>query len=556
MTTLTLGSYPAKKCARRTHNEHVPGDAVVLDVSADILALRERGRAFEAEIVEEIRRCHGASPDVVILDDASPDAAVEAMDRGVAVIVGARLPDVNARSGAPDVLVRHDGGYLPVDIKNHQTITASSRGKAASQPGVEVSSLTEPARRLRYSGYTNRANSWRDDVMQLAHYTRMLQDLGWHAGPVAAGIIGTSDLAALIGSGLGITWYDLDAEEIETYSSSSPARRRKRSPLQRYDHEFAFRQRVAAAARSGGELARPYRIAECATCEWFDHCAQVVGAEDASFATETGHLTVRQWQYLYTRYGDGGRLSVEQLARVDPGGIAEEFVEQSVSTRSPLDRLSATIRRADMRARGVDIEELDGSTPEVPAADIEIDFDIEWDTEDRIYQWGLRIREGQDETTARYEPIVSFEPLDEDAEAVLADRFARRIAALRTEADRRGKSVRVFHWSHPEISRTGRFPAVRSALDGITEDLYGWFNTHYFCRTSSSLKKVAGLFGFQWDVDDAGGLASMHWIDVARAGGADAEAARQWCLRYNRCDVAAQAVIRDALRGRRFAVRS
>ncbi|ORX03972.1 ribonuclease H-like domain-containing protein [Mycolicibacillus trivialis] len=543
MTTLTLGSYPAKKCARRTHNEHVPGGTEVVEVSADVRAMREQGRVFEAGIIEEIRRSHGASPDVVILDGRSPDAAVDAMDRGVTMIVGARLPDVGGRSGAPDVLIRYAGGYLPVDIKNHQTITAAGRNAE-----VEVSPLAGPTDRLRCAGYSNKGKSWHDDVLQLAHYTRMLQDLGRHPGVAVGGIIGTSDLSALAGAHIGITWYDLAAETIQTYSASSPTRRRNRSPLQRYDHEFGFRQQVAAAARSGDELVRPYRIDECATCEWFEHCAQVVGAEDASFATETGHLNVRQWRYLYARHGDGGRLSVERLAGIDPEESAEEFRAQSVGTAGSAKRLAAVIRRADMRMRGVDLELVGTSLPEVPSADIEVDFDIEWDFDGRIYQWGLRIREGQDETTARYEPIVSFEPLDDDTEAVMADEFARRIAALRAEADRHGRSVRVFHWSHPEISRTERFPAVHSALDGLTEDLHRWFSTQYFCRTSGSIKRVAGLFGYRWEVDDAGGLASMRWIEAARAGGAGAEEARQWCLRYNHCDVTAQAVIRDRLR--------
>lgn len=40
----------------------------------------------------------------------------------------------------------------------------------------------------------------------------------------------------------------------------------------------------------------------------------------------------------------------------------------------------------------------------------------------------------------------------------------------------------------------------------------------------------------------------MNKIETARGEGPDALEARQWCLRYNESDVAAQAAIRDGIR--------
>lgn len=197
---------------------------------------------------------------------------------------------------------------------------------------------------------------------------------------------------------------------------------------------------------------------------------------------------------------------------------------------------------------GVDFEPHDASAVTVPGADIEVDFDIEWDDQGRIYQWGLRIRDGQDDTTARYEPVVSFDPLDDGGEARLAAEFAARIQQLRGAATREGKSIQIFHWHHPEISSTRRFADVRQAIDGLTFDLRKWFDATFFARTSSSIKQVAGFFGFRWEVEDPGGLASQGAIDTARGTGPQSEPARQWCLSYNECDVAAQAAIRDGVR--------
>ena len=547
MAPVTLGGYPAKQCARVTHNEFAPGVPEAAPPRPDLESLRTAGIAFEERVLDELRSRYGDSERLLFLDAGTSRAerqrrTVAAMQAGVEVIAGGYLPDVNGRRGLPDVLIKHRDGYLPVDIKNHRTVIAGKRSE------VQISTLSDPGRRLALPGYSDHGARWRDDVMQLAHYTRMLQELGFHCGVSSGGIIGSSDLAALLGESLGITWYDLDAENIVTYSASDPTHRRARSALQRYDHEFAFRLDVAAAAAAGRELVRPYRISDCATCAWFDYCAAVAGSDDASFVIEAGHLTIREWQYLYRHCGDGATLSVAQLAAVDVEAHLQAFRLQSVGTKMPRDRLTNAVRRARMSCSGIDFETHEPGLPIVPCADIEVDFDIEWDDQGRIYQWGLRIRDGQDDTTARYQPVVSFDPLDEAGEAELAAEFASRIRQLRSDAARAGKSLQVFHWHHPEISSTRRFAEVEKALDGLTYDLRKWFDATFFARTSSSIKQVAGFFGFGWVVDDPGGLASQGAIETARGDGPQADAARQWCLSYNECDVAAQAAIRDGLR--------
>lgn len=157
-----------------------------------------------------------------------------------------------------------------------------------------------------------------------------------------------------------------------------------------------------------------------------------------------------------------------------------------------------------MSCTGIDFEAYETGSTTVPTADIEVDFDIEWDGQGRIYQWGLRIRDGQDDSTARYQPVVSFDPLDEAAEAELAAEFASRMQQLHGHAAQAGKSLQVFHWHHPEISSTRRFTEVEQALDGLTYDLRKWFDATFFARTSSSIKQIAGFFGFRWEVDDPG----------------------------------------------------
>jgi len=154
------------------------------------------------------------------------------------------------------------------------------------------------------------------------------------------------------------------------------------------------------------------------------------------------------------------------------------------------------VRRARLAQAGIAFEPR-GRWPDIPCADVEVDFDIEWGFENFVYLWGLRVRQGQDDTTAVFEPAVSYEPLDSDGAAQIAEQFAAE---------------------------------------------------HFLTRDGASLKAVAPIFGFHWGVDDAGGAESQVKIDLARTGGDEGTAAIRWLAAYNESDVAAQAAIRDGLR--------
>ena len=56
---------------------------------------------------------------------------------------------------------------------------------------------------------------------------------------------------------------------------------------------------------------------------------------------------------------------------------------------------------------------------EVPVADVEIDVDIEYDLDNRVYMWGARLRRGTDDSTAQYSSwlagqITAFPPSKSD----------------------------------------------------------------------------------------------------------------------------------------------
>jgi predicted RecB family nuclease len=329
----------------------------------------------------------------------------------------------------------------------------------------------------------------------------------------------------------------------------------RRSLLERYDHEHSFRVKVAAtAARIVGSVDDPEPLVvpigqdECERCPYELWCAAQMGPEDPSAAITRGRLDTREWQTL----GRMGVSTTAALADLDPEApdfFEEYYPEVTHLTRDKaLKRLTGAAQQARMICAGIDIEPIVGVVVEVPMSDVEIDFDIEWDKAGRIYQWGLRVRDGQDDSTASYEPILSFEALDDEGELQLAERFADRITQLRTEASSAGRTVAVYHWSHVEVSNTRKFACVATALGGVTFDLLPWFTGTFHVRGKASIKAVAQLFGFSWTVEDPGGRLSQDKVDIARAGGAEGLEAQEWCLRYNESDVAAQAAIRDGLR--------
>lgn len=552
---LLLGGYAAKRCPVRAHNDFAP--LVPLpewESSAELQALFDAGRKYEAEVFAELGRIH---PDTAELIDPSlcKDAAIAktlaAMESRVPLVLGGWLPDdtTGGRKGRPDILVKIGGGYLPADVKNHKTLDAA---KKASKP---VSSLVRPDIWWEVPGCTATSHHY-EDGLQLAHYTRMLQACGFHPGQdrLFGAIIGTSTVAV---SGrdheLVFVWHDLSKPTRPTFSRSRG--KVLRSVLERYDHEHDFRVKVAAtAARIVGTadgpepLVIPIGQKECGECPYELWCADQMGPEDASAAITRGRLDPREWQTL-RRMGIGTTAALADLEPEDPAFLDDYYPEVThYSREQALKRLQAAVLQAQMIRDGVDFQPIAGVAVEVPSADIEIDFDIEWDSTNRIYQWGLRVRDGQDDATAHYEPVVSFEPLDDEGERALAERAAALINRLRAEADSPGRSIAVYHWSHPEVSMTRKFACIATALEGLTVDLLAWFSGNFHVRGEASIKAVAQLFGFSWGVDDPGGRLSMNKIDIARGVGPEALDARQWCLAYNESDVAAQAAIRDGVR--------
>ncbi|MBO0812603.1 MAG: TM0106 family RecB-like putative nuclease [Microlunatus sp.] len=580
----TLGAYAARSCAVKTHNAF---DRTVplqpREVDDRLAELFEGGQQFEELMIARLAAAaSGPSTgsglrvvDLRLAGELPPDiqsgATAEAVACGADLIIGGLLPrDLDHhRSGRPDLLVRGqdraDGrpGYHVVDIKHHKI---HERKKPTAEPrpnsSLLVSSFASPAPEYadEIAGHGFRLTSREADLLQLAHYQRMLEELGWAApGRPLAGLVGTDEPMTGVGTEDVITWMDLAEPLLRTFSRSDDSGWTSRSALERYDHEHAFRVDVAkiAAGRTGGPddpapLVQPIVVAECSGCQWWDHCRSKLPDDDVSLRIGKGALDVREIATLRSH----GIASVDQLAGVDLEQLLAWYLPEVTHRAGAEERLRQAARRAKLITAGVEFERITKGPIQVPGAELEIDFDIETTVEGAIYLWGFRTqREGSG--AASYRPFADFSDLDASGERRLA---VRALTWLREQSEAAG-SVRVFHYSGFETAALRRLadsypdePIFGWALEFAAEcfcDLLTLVKQNYFGVHGVGLKPVAGAgAGFRWRDDDAGGLNSTRWFtDAVHAESAELrDLARVRVLNYNEDDVIATSRVRAWLR--------
>ena len=155
----------------------------------------------------------------------------------------------------------------------------------------------------------------------------------------------------------------------------------------------------------------------------------------------------------------------------------------------------------------------------------------------------------QDDSTAEYVPFVSWDEMN-DGGVALAEEFVSWLRSEIQAAQSAGQSIVVFHYTSPEVRYLEELlgdESVRDVLEFLI-DLHAFMKENFFGVEGLGLKKVATALGFSWSSDDAGGLQSQTWLQVARdADDSEHEVMRARILEYNEEDVTATAVLRDRI---------
>ncbi len=504
-------------------------------------------RGFSAGVLAELIRSGGHVADLRGLREQSASeqetACLNAMRDGADLVIGGRLPATDHRVGRPDLLIRTPTGYLPGIVRAYRMFETRADDSATTISRLSSLGNPEPLPQVRLR--------WRYRwhlVLRLAHYHRMLESLGWAAEGAHGLLIGNDPLEDY---GQVAIWVDLTQAALpRSGGQPTSAAGASTSGLERYDFEFTRRLELAQRAVAGEPAPPPIRTSECDRCAWWPVCRPRFDPDDLTLQLAKLPLDVHEVTVLR----QAGVVTTADLAAADLEILLPSYLAQASHRPGGEDRLRLAQRRAALVHSGVLLERLDSGPIQVPAATLEVDFDLETSATERIYLWGFWVTDTRSGHSA-YHHFSDFRHLEPTDELDLAVRALSWLRELVESSD-----AAVYHYSAYErdqidrLARAMHHPALEWATQFAREgfvDLFPIVRQHFFGTEGLGLKVVASAGpGFSWRDPDPGGLNSMRWFNDAI--GADSEQertqARTRVLEYNEDDVRATWHVRQWLR--------
>ncbi|WP_130345006.1 TM0106 family RecB-like putative nuclease [Herbihabitans rhizosphaerae] len=528
--SVLLDARVVSRCRRRVHLEHDPAmtDAPMAapDPAAEQrIADATAHRRVVADTLASLRRAGTTWTEIEkgpeIRGSDREHATIAALRAGADFIWAPRLPQdrEGGRRGGIDLLVRVDGGYVPLLVVRHKVSDPGA--------GARTSPLNDPRPSAATEDDQRKVRPQPRDQLRLAHTRRMLQTAGYAVREAIGGVIG---LDADV-----VVWHDLDA----------PTWPGGRSAMQEYDARFADRLAVATAAVTGAEpLAAPSRIVECRGCPWWPTC------EAALLATRDVSLVVRGEDAGLLR--DIGVSTVDKLASIDPhDDLGVQLVGMPLTDAVGLARAwladLTLVRRTEVIS--------------VPRADVEVDVDMESFGDSGAYMWGALLSGADIGEPLGYRAFATWDPLPTTDEGRSFAEFWQWLTAVRVRASARGLTFRAYcynelaenRWLLSSAKRFAGMPGVppighvRAFIESDSwVDLFDCVRTHFLCSHGKGLKTIAPAAGFSWRDPQASGENSMRWYRdaVGMDGEAPNATQRQRLLEYNEDDVLATMTLR------------
>ena len=530
-------------------------------------ALKKAGIAYEQSVIDYLKTLNLR---LEILDSSYPDnlwerATARAMmnpnidiiyrasigqfcEAELATLQGVENLGDPLRVSRPDLLIKvgiSEAGrpvWAPVDIKSHNPLAENKSNNTYITKWPEFNPENAEVIIARLKD---------EDALQLAHYLRHLQSLGFTDGSAWAGILG-KDLSF-------IAWANLEALTLGS-----------ESVLTVYELAFAeaikIKDRAIAreADSTRAQVTIPRRVSECGTCEMRKICRD----EMEAFDNGAGHVTLLS-----------GITATQVALNLD--GI--ESIAELVNATGLKPTGMKAVRRAKVWQSKVPVL-LDQSVEfKIPVFDVEIDIDLENSQaaaqeaeledspgRDVLYMYGFGIHDrtiNPDWRSVAINCIDDYSDTDQSDFNINSQMWSRLEEEV-SKAEAAGKTVGIFHYGSHEQIWWKKFAYIHAAKpETPTLERIESFMAKYFVNllpiarqvalpvTGYSIKTLAPLAGFNWEVDSAGGDNSIVVYQRATSSQSSPEQksqAIQWLRDYNRDDVKATFAVREYLRGLKF----
>jgi len=607
-----LGGYDAKSCPEKTRKTYDPAYAdVELDpIPVGDVGRMEAGNVFEDEMERKIAEALEGKAYLVPACTRSKRSKKnrEKLTLEVAhnpgnytVIWNARLPQQKEthRTGEPDLLVLYgftaDGKpmWLPVDVKDHSVLSGSSSSK------YPVSQFETPQYQDAVETDLGKGSGRKEDLLQLAHYQRMLE----HEGLDARG----TSIGGVIGREGGIVWFDLH-KPVLRHNVLGPV-----SALAYYDYEFAFRVEIARSALSGVAEVGPEWKAECNSCIFRSTCHMEL-KNDLDHITLVPGITPNRAVVHYERdveqIGALARLDHRTAVLVDanvdvagmiswahqvgPSALVTEW--KPLKAKAAVEALKVTGVKTAKDALSLDYEtaryslsgvwDLPGRIDQarvmktgkvfkargidavsIPRSAFEQDFDVE-DYDGFVYMIGIRTsgrkKRGEDiRTRAECRTFVTWEQTAQEEARVFAEAW-EHLQSQMAYAKHNRYGYKAYHYGHHERSTFKTLAARHAGLPNVptVQEVEDFFNLSdvidlhkviseelVWPTESLSLKDAAKWARFSWRDSDPSGDNSRAWYLAAISDPDESvrNENRERLIEYNVDDVHAQEHIRDWL---------